>query len=209
MCTANTIPCKELLEAWVMALYVHQHFPQDKYYRIADLACSHGLVSWAWLLLGSQINNNNNNNNSNHHRSAVCVDVCMPGLAEKVANAMLQEWPQFKECWDYVEGSVDVIVPNLSTLLVGVHVCGRLSNKVICLAIQGHAPLALVPCWHTYKLLLPEEQQKLKQLLDNPSTTMTSYNLAEHIDSHCIQQLVGVGFEFMEEGIPELITPKN
>jgi hypothetical protein len=206
MCTANTIPCKELLEAWVMALYVHQHFPQDKYYRIADLACSHGLVSWAWLLLGSQINNNNNNNN--HHRSAVCVDVRMPGSAEKIANAMLQEWPQFKECWDYVEGSVDAIVPDSSTLLVGVHACGGLSDKVIRLAIQGHAPLALVPCCHTYKLLLPEERQKLK-LLDNPSTTMTSYNLAEYIDSHRIQQLVGAGFEVMEERIPESITPKN
>jgi hypothetical protein len=190
VCRANVIPRKELFEAWAMALYVQEHFPTLD--RIADLACSHGLLSWALLLLSK-----------NNTRSAVCVDVRMPGSAETVADAMMAEWPRFMQedrCWDYVEGSLEAIEPSNSTLLVGVHACGGLSDKIITLAIQGNAPLALVPCCHTKKSLLLEQRQQL------PTITCS---LPDFIDNHRIQRLVDAGFDVQEARIPVEFTPKN
>jgi hypothetical protein len=121
-------PRKELLEAWVMALYVHQHFPHKTNIIALPIwpAVMASYLSWAWLLLGNDGNDQNNNN-----RSAVCIDIRMPGSAEKVANATLQEWPQFKECWEYVEGSVDVIVPDSLVHFVSGSPCMHVAGYVI------------------------------------------------------------------------------
>lgn len=189
VCSTNSIRRKELFEAWYMASSVHKQFPETR--RVADLACSHGLVSWALLLLCKESN-----------ASAICVDIRMPRSAEKIAAAMLEHWPSLKDRWDYVEGSLDRIVPSSSTLLVGVHACGGLSDKVISLAIQGGAPLALVPCCHSLKALPPEERDELK-------SPRSEHDLAEYIDNNRIRRLEEAGMHVQEGWIPEKITPKN
>ena len=53
VCSTSSIPRKELYEAWASAVLIQQYFPRER--RIADLACGHGLLSWALLLLDLEV----------------------------------------------------------------------------------------------------------------------------------------------------------
>lgn len=203
VCKANAIPRKELFETWTMAIHVYDKFPETR--RVADLACSHGLLSWALLLLYNDVHNESKTAPRKIATSAVCVDVRMPLSAEKLAGAMLEEWPDLKDHWDYVEGSVDGIIPCSSTLLVAVHACAQLSDKIIANAIHGNTPVALVPCCHSKKSLLPQQRSQLL-CLDKVKSTI---NLADLIDNYRIQRLEEAGMKVQEAYIPDMITPKN
>ena len=143
--------------------------------------------------------------------SVVCIDSRMPLSAEKVAKVMLEEWRDLRDSWDYVEGSVDVIIPASSTVLVAVHACGILSDKAISLAIQGNSPLVLVPCCHTKKSLSQEQRRQMIYLpsVSSFSTPTSMTNLAEIIDKYRVQRLQDTGMKVQEAYIPEIITPKN
>jgi Methyltransferase domain len=223
--------------------------------RVADLACSHGLLSWALMLLrdlDDQIRReqataaaaakDHDSDNDEHNVieveivrpcSAICVDRTMPPSSEKVALAMQEEWPKLAERWDYVEGMILQIEPAPSTLLVGVHCCGQLSDQVIDLAIRGNAPLALVPCCHTYKCLSKEHKQDLRDLnrkekemmnqanangdgaltVDDVVSSMKFQNcntsLTDFVDSIRIRRLEEAGYHVQEERIPVEFSPKN
>lgn len=212
VCKANAIPRKELFEAWAMALYVHNHFSSVHSRRIADLACGHGLLSWALMYLDDQCRQREpamtgqetSPSSSAVARSAICVDVKMPIAVEKIENAMREEFPDFDGRWDYVEGAMECIVSSPSTLVVGIHCCAGLSDKVIDLAVAANAPLALVPCCHTRKCWPKEQKKNLNALLEEKGVT-----LAEFIDDMRVERLKAAGYTVVEERIPEIITPKN
>ena len=185
VCLANAVPRKELYEAWATALYVHDRFPESG--RVADLACGHGLLSWALLLLDME-------------RTAVCIDKRMPGSAEKVARAMTSRWPQLSSRWDYVEGKLDAIEPCSSTLMCGIHACGILSDKVLSLAIQGNTPLVLIPCCHTRRALEMAERQEFDRL---------HIDLSDFVDTRRIERLQQAGFSVERQEIPQAFTPMN
>ncbi|KAL3933234.1 MAG: hypothetical protein SGARI_003751, partial [Bacillariaceae sp.] len=202
VCKADAIPRKELFEAWAMALYVHNHFPEER--RIADLACGHGLLSWALMYLDDHYEQQEQSNENIEPRSAVCIEKRMPFSVEKLQGAMTQRWPNFDGRWDYVEGHLERIVASPSTLLVGVHCCAALSDRVLDLSIAANAPLALVPCCHTHKCLTKEQRKNKKAILQEHNCT-----LSEFIDNNRIQRLKDAGFNVQEKLIPSVITPKN
>jgi hypothetical protein len=209
VCLASAVPRKELFEAWAMASYVQEHFPTSR--RIADLASSHGLLSWALLVMASSPSSAGESEQhplqeASHltRRTAVCIDTTMPRSAEKVQAAMTTQWPHLATRWDYVEGKLEGTIPSPSTLLVGVHCCGTLSDKVIDLAIQGQCSLALVPCCHS-------KQSLLERPLTNVETTLRANNwtLADLIDNQRKERLCNAGFNVQEQRIPAAFTPKN
>jgi hypothetical protein len=194
VCQANCIPRKELLEAWAMAQYVHHHFPLALSHRIADLACGHGLLAYALLLL-----------DSTEQRTAICIDRRMPKYMDKISESMTQRFgPKLQRRWDYVEGHVERIESSSTTLLVGIHCCGGLSDKVIELAIAANAPLALVPCCHTRKCLPLDVKKNIRSVLKDCNMT-----IAEYIDTIRIERLKQAGYTVEEKRIPTVITPKN
>jgi hypothetical protein len=185
VCKSDCIVRKELFETWAMALHVHDHF--QAILRITDIAAGHGLLSWALLLLNAE-------------RTVICIDKKMPKAAEILRKVFSDKWPNLEDRWDYVEGKLEFIEPSPSTLLVGVHCCGTLSDKVLDLSIKGNAPLALVPCCHTARSVSKEERQEIKN---------QTYTLADLIDQHRTQKLKEAGFDVVEGSIPEVFTPKN
>lgn len=187
ICSANAVPRKELYEAWATALYVHDRFPNCR--RVADLACGHGLLSWALLLL-------------NEERSAICIDKRMPASADKVALAMTNRWPHLASRWDFVSSTLDAIEPCSSTLLCGIHACGTLSDRIISLAIQANAPLVVIPCCHTKRTLDWTERTEFNQA----NQTMA---LSEFVDNRRIARLQRVGYVVQRREIPQAFTPMN
>jgi hypothetical protein len=185
VCESDCVPRKELFEAWAMALHVHDHFPESK--RFADLASGHGLLSWALLLL-------------NEERTAICVDIRMPKSAEKLRKVFVKKWPSLEDRWDFVEGKLEDIEPSPSTLMVGVHCCGILSDRVVGLSIKGNSPLALVPCCHTSKYLSKNQKSEIKEF---------NFNLSDYLDTRRQELLSEAGFAVVEGFIPEEFTPKN
>jgi hypothetical protein len=145
--------------------------------RIADLAAGHGLLSWMLLAIYDDYDNDTNTNNSNiPTRTAICIDLRMPPSAIAIAKSMRKHFfpilPNnddeegnngddsnddesilYDRRWTYVQTGLQDIRTDSSTLLVSVHACGTLSDYLIEMAIQSnYAPLALVPCCHTYSI---------------------------------------------------------
>ncbi|OEU14221.1 hypothetical protein FRACYDRAFT_240755 [Fragilariopsis cylindrus CCMP1102] len=263
VCFTNVIPRKEIFEAWAMALYVHYTFlsttststsssttsnqQRPKIKRIADLVCSHGLLSWALLLLSSspeeeesesesesveekekekedgvedvqqeeeeeETSSSSTKLNLTSSISAVCIDLKMPKSSETVATVFKETFYNSNstdECtesnldfWNYVEGPIEYIIPHSSTLLVGIHACGTLSDKIIDLALSSNSPLALVPCCHTKKQFTTDQK--------NDFTTQTQkYSLTDFIDNYRKQKLMDHGYTVHEVFIPSEFTPKN
>ena len=185
VCLASAVPRKELYEAWATALHIHDQFPDSG--RVADLASGHGLLSWALLLLNTE-------------RSAVCIDKRMPGSAEKVAFAMINQWPQLASRWDFVESKLDAIAPCSSTLLCGIHACGTLSDTIISLAVRGNAPLVLVPCCHTKRALQLDDRREFQSL---------NVSLSVFVDGRRIERLRKSGYSVTRREISEAFTPMN
>ena len=200
VCRADKIPRKELFEAWGMALQVHENFPSIR--RFADLACGHGLVSWALLAL-YHYGSPRCSNEEKIKVSAVCIDINMPLAAERLHHLMLEEFPELDGFWHYVEGTICGMIPAPQTLLVGVHACKNLSDIIISNAIYGNSSLALVPCCHA-KGCLTEPQQAF---FDEQGPGFM--NLAAYLDGLRIQTLEMAGFQVTEARIHEAITPKN
>ena len=206
VCRASAIPRKELFEAWAVAVHIHQHFPTAG--RIADIAASHGLLSWALLWLSE----NDEEQHCLQPRTVVCVDKRMPASAEKLEQAMRAS----DECsvnlferWDYVEGRLQSIEPASSTLLTGVHCCSTLSDAVIDLAIAGNASLALVPCCHSKKSFKLYGLERDSPFPKDQTPFGGKDNLADFVDSCRIRRLISAGFNVQEAKIPTAFTPKN
>ena len=136
----GVVPRKELHEAWEAALLIHAAFPATM--RIADLASGNGLLSWALLVL-----------DKTEKRSVLCVDKIQPPSFVRIANAMIQRWPSMRSRHRYVEASIfdRNLKPQADVLLVCLHGCGTISDRVLEMALSVRAPLALVPCCHTTK----------------------------------------------------------
>ena len=238
-CEANVTNFKELFESWCMATIVYEYFLKSQQEndddtdssrapivnRVADLACSHGLLSWALLVLsisssskstssttevstssastaaGSMTTKNETSQEQQQqisppNLSVVCIDKSMPKSVDRLYKSMTKRWPIFKHpmeddttsatttatgsCsnstfppsssyWDYVEGDLEGVIPHESTLLVGVHCCGILTDKVIELAISSNSNVAIVPCCHTKKSLLPYQLKHLEMIANASS----------------------------------------
>lgn len=175
-CCDAGVSRKELFETYAAAVHVHEKFPHAR--RIADLAAGHGLLSWTLLALDAYAPDGSpvNDDDGRRRRTAVCVDRRMPPVATPLARAMRRDlFPcervtddldddddlsLYDSRWTYVETDLNnVDAPeDGSALLVSVHACGTLTDKLIDMAISGNAssssrssaPLAFVPCCHTY-----------------------------------------------------------
>ncbi len=181
VCSAGTLPRKELYEAWETAKRVRRRYRGG---RVVDLACGHGLLAHVMLIL------------DNGSDCALCIDRKLPENAEKLSQALVAQWPRLRDKIHFMETDIQKVTISPDDVVVSAHACGALTDLVIDKAVKGHARVAVLPCCHNLKTC---STGNLTQWMD-PTLA---------IDAMRAMTLQSRGYEIITAKIPDAITPKN
>ena len=170
------LPRKELFEAWAVAKRVRRRFRGGS---VVEMAAGHIL-----LLLDPGA------------REAVCVDKRRPANVGKLWSALAKAWPRLGEQTRYVESDLGAVEIPPDALVVSIHACGRLTDRVIDRAVTAQARVAVLPCCHG--------------LRDGDTGGLEGWmNGALAIDAVRAQRLRTAGYAIHTQTIPDTITPQN
>jgi len=181
LCGAGCLPRKELFESWEVARRVRRHVRGR---RVVELAAGHALVSHLLLLLDDS------------SPKAVAVDEKPVQSAARVAEAILARWPRLAGRVDRRLGDLDGVGVQADDLVISVHACGALSDRVLDRALACGAAVALLPCCHDANTC---DAGGLLGFLPLPLA----------IDATRVARLRAIGYEVITQVIPAAITPHN
>ena len=178
---AACLPRKELFESWEVASRIRR---RARGRPIVEIAAGHGLVSWILLLLDPQT------------PSALCVDRRKPPSAERLEAALVTRWPRLAGRVRWEEGDVGRVAAKHGDLVVAVHACGALTDRVLDTALAAAAAVAVLPCCHD------EERCDTGGLQAWLGVEMA-------VDAVRALRLRAAGYRVYLRKIPEEITPQN
>lgn len=181
VCTADCLPRKELYEAWEVARRVRRRFRGG---RVVDLNCGHGLLAHILLLL------------DNSSSEALAVDLHLPQSARALSTALAETWPRLRGRIRFECGDMGEIALTPNDLVVSVHACGGLTDRVLDRALAARARVAVLPCCHD---LDHGDRGGLEGWLNGPLA----------IDATRAARLRSLGYRVYTQTIPVDITPKN
>ena len=181
ICGAECLPRKELFESWEVAKRVRRRVRSG---RVVDLACGHGLVAHAMLLLDDT------------SPSAIAVDVRLPESAARLQAALVAAWPRLAGRVTLRQERLEAVELQPSDVVVSAHACGALTDQVLTFAIAARAAVGVLPCCHDAEV---SETGGLEGWLDA--------SLA--IDVTRAARLRAAGYDVLTQQIPQEITPKN
>ena len=181
VCEAGCLPRKELFESWEVARRVRRRVRGR---RVVEMAAGHALVSHLLLLLDDS------------SASAVAVDPKPVPSAAQVAEAILARWPRLAGRVERRLGDVDGVAVQADDLVVSVHACGALSDRVLDRALASGAAVALLPCCHDATTC---DAGGLLGFLPLPLA----------VDATRVARLRASGYQVVTQVIPVAITPQN
>jgi SAM-dependent methyltransferase len=181
VCRAGCLPRKELYEAWEVARRLRRRFRGG---RVVDLASGHGLLAHLLLLLDDS------------SREAVAVDRRIPASASRLAACLRETWPRLEGRVRFVEAEVQEFVLDPDDLVVSVHACGGLTDRIIERVLSAGARVAVLPCCHD-----------LREYDDGGLRGWIEGALAQ--DVMRATRLRQAGYEVYTGRIPRDITPQN
>jgi hypothetical protein len=152
--------------------------------RVVDLACGHGLVAHALLLLDDT------------SPSAVAADARLPESAFRLQAALEAAWPRLAGRVTLLQARLESVALGPADVVVSAHACGALTDQVLKAAVAVRAPVGVLPCCHDAET---SDAGGLTGWLDA--------SLA--IDVTRAAALRAAGYEVLTQKIPEAITPKN
>jgi hypothetical protein len=212
VCSAGVLPRKELFECWEVGTRLHEAFPTAP--RVADCAAGHGLLAWVCAFLAASDSHQGGPTMGGLSRAcwrtAVAIDVARPASADALAAAITGRFKMLDGAVEYVEGSVDAIdADDGETLLVGVHACGDLTDRIIDAAVRGEmSPLALLPCCHSLckqePRLAPADFLRLSE-----AAASDVLGVSGAVDALRRQRLTSLDYSVDTQLIPRAITPHN
>jgi hypothetical protein len=181
VCRAGCLPRKELYEAWEVARRVRRLFRGG---RIVDLCAAHGLLAHVLLILDDT------------SPDALVVDTAIAPSAAKVHRALVDAWPRLARRVTFVASPLEEVGLASGDLVVSIHACGALTDRVLDRAVAASARVAVVPCCHDRATC---EVGGLRGWVDDPLA----------IDVMRAVRLADAGYRVWTQQIPRAITPKN
>ena len=181
VCAAGCLPRKELFEAWEVARRVRRRFRGG---RIVDLCGGHGLLGQIMLLLDDS------------SPEVLVVDRRLPPSSSTLAGALASEWPRLSGRVRLQQIPIEDMTLREEDVVLSIHACGALTDRVIDLAVMARSRLAVLPCCHD----LDEAQTgQLTGWLNGPLA----------VDVMRATRLRALGWQVWTQTIPEQITPHN
>ena len=104
--------------------------------RIVDVGGGHGLLAQMLVLLDDT------------SPGAVVVDVALPASAATLHAALVSAWPRLFGRVSFLTASVDDIALGPDDVVVSIHACGSLTDRVLDRAATARARVAVLPCCH-------------------------------------------------------------
>lgn len=181
VCRAGCLPRKELFEAWETARRVRRVFRGG---RVVDLGGGHGLVAGILLVLDDT------------SPAAVVVDPSIPPSASAVRDALVEDWPRLAGRIAFATAGIDEVAIEQEDLVVSVHGCGALTDRVLARAVAARARVAVLPCCHDREAC---DTGGLQGWMD----------AALAIDATRAARLAQAGYHVRTQTIAAAITPKN
>ena len=178
---AGCLPRKELYEAWEVARRVRRLFRGG---RILDIGGGHGLLAHVMLLLDDT------------SPGARVIDPAVPPSAAKLHEALTAAWPRLADRVVFVDDSLESASLDAGDVIVSIHACGALTDRVLDRAASAGARVAVLPCCHD---LDAGDAGPLSGWLDG----------ATAIDVMRAVRLQRRGYRVWTQAIPAEITPKN
>ncbi|HSH70540.1 MAG TPA: methyltransferase, partial [Deferrisomatales bacterium] len=152
--------------------------------RVVELACGHGLLSHLLLLLDDT------------SPGAVAVDCRLPESARKLGATLEAAWPRLGGRVEFRQGCLEGVGLGAGDLVVSVHACGALTDRVLSLASAARARLAVLPCCHD---LDRADLGGLAGWMPGPLA----------VDATRAARLGTLGYRVFTQQIPADITPQN
>jgi hypothetical protein len=184
ICSAGCLPRKELYEAWEVARRVRRLFRGG---RVVDLGGGHGLLAQILIVLDDS------------SPLGLVVDRALPASSAKVHAALTEVWPR-------LEGRVTFHAHDLlhteiaaADLVVSSHACGQLTDRILTMAADAGARVAVLPCCHNLDRSAADDGGGLDGWVDR----------ALAVDIMRAVRLRERGYRIWTQRIPGDITPKN
>lgn len=178
---AECLPRKELYESWEVARRVRRRMRGG---RVVELAAGHGLVAWLLLLLDDT------------SERALAIDASEPPSASTLGHAITSEWPRLGDRMERRTARLEDVVLGEDDLVVSVHACGALTDRVLSLAIAARARVAVLPCCHDAETC-------------DAGALLGFLSLPLAVDATRVARLRAAGLEVHTQTIPAEITPQN
>jgi hypothetical protein len=181
LCEADCVPRRELFEAWAVARRARRRLRGG---RVVDLACGHGLVAWLMLLLDDTSPN------------ALAIDTRLPPSAARIAEAVTRAWPRLAGRVALQERALAEVALEEQDVVVAIHACGALTDRVLDQVLAVRARVAVLPCCHDEETC---DDGGLRGWLD----------LESAVDVTRSARLRAHGYDVHTQLIPRAITAKN
>jgi Methyltransferase domain len=181
VCRAGCLPRKELYEAWETGRRVRRLLRGG---RVLDVGGGHGLLAHVLLLLDDT------------SPSAIVADPAIPPSAPVLHAAIAEAWPRLAGRVTFQPSSLDAAAIDERDLVVSIHACGALTDRVIARAADARARVAVVPCCHD-----------AATCDTGPASGWLDADIA--IDVMRAVRLEQRGYRVRTLHIPASITPKN
>ena len=181
VCHAACLPRRELYEAWETARRVRRLFRGG---RVVDLCGGHGLLAAVMLVLDDS------------SPEAVVVDKAFPRSSLKLRDALASEWPRLADRITFLARDIGGFEVMPADLVVSIHACGTLTDRILERAVSGGARVAVLPCCHDFAVC---DAGDLSGWVATPLA----------IDITRASFLKQQGYRVWTQAIPDSITSKN